>query len=214
MGIKNPRPFTEYQDYECLWEDYIKTIVIPVIKTKKPSCVRLILCESCPAGKQNPNPNYIFANLNNQITYPTDIYLDQICKGIHQKNKLPAKKTKGDALKDLALHGDGPVIILDILPCHGVNLKTQNRKLAAKNPSNCADIKKVNDLVALLRSIVPNIQIKATFATPPTTGTKSMEKAIDPNSQFTWTLSTINSGQGRAPSRKTLSNYVNNGFKC
>lgn len=212
MGIKNPIPYTEYQHYECLWEDYIKTIVIPVIKTKKPSCVRLILCESCPAGKQNPNPNYIFANLTNPITCPTDIYLDQIWKGIHQKNQMPTNLTKLDALKNLVDHKDGPVVILDILPSHGIDMANYRKKVD-KNPQLTVDIDKIRLLITDIQKYCPKIKILATFATPPdTTKSLNVPYAIDPS--FKWFLPTINAGQGQKPSWKTLSNYVDNGFKC
>ena len=213
MGIKNPRPYLEYQNYERLWEVYIKKIVLPKFEKEKPSCVRLILCESCPVGKQNPNPNYIFDNLTNPITYPTDIYLDQIWKGIHQKSKLPAKKTKGDALKDLVDHKDGPVVILDILPSHGINM-VNYRKKVDKNPQLTVDIDKIRLLMTDIQKYCPKIVILATFATPPNT-TKTLNVPYTINPTFIWFLPTINPyPNGYTPKWEILSRLVDNGFNC
>ncbi len=217
LGIK-PSYFiyNEYVKYEYLWNNYINSIVLPNIFKSKPKCIRLIICESCPKPNNNIHPyqNFIFNNLGNLFIPSIDKYLDQIWKGISQTKIIPQGKTKSDVLIDLILNPGGSVIILDILPSHGINITTENRKRVSISPINCAEIQKINDLVKLLKKNVPNVQIMVTFATPPTTASNNLKMAIDPYCSFYWTQSTINSGQGHKPSWKKLSCFINQGFKC
>jgi hypothetical protein len=217
IGVK-ALPHQNYCDYEKLWQNYVDNIVIPTLKIKKPCCVRLVLCESCPRPVNNvqPHQNYIFNNLENFIKWPEDMYLHQIYKGIKYESYIDKKLTKGQALKDLVNHINGPVIIVDLLPTHGIRLTTKKRVNVNLNPYNTVDINKFVLLIKTLSKYCSSNQltVKAIFATPPSLQTSIIVSAIDPSLNVCWVYQTSNIGQGHVPSWREISKKITNGSKC
>jgi hypothetical protein len=207
LKIKTPIPYPDYVKYENLWIQYMNNIVLPAINNQQPTCVRLILCESGPKSSIHPNPQYIF-NPNSQ---KVPEYLEQIRKGINY-GKLAKATGKTKVLDDLARHVEGPVIILDIMPSHGIDM-SKYRKNADNYPNQTVDIDKVHWLIKVIKEINIRIEVLAVFATPPnTTRSLNVPYAIDPC--ISWYLPTINAGQGQKPSWQALSRLVDNGFRC
>lgn len=98
--------------------------------------VVLVFLESCP---QN-TANYIFGNLNNQITSRNDQYLWNIYKGFFNSNPSP-NMTKQACLNALiryqtSLNRHVPVFILDLFPFHGIKLNGQIRRNICTNISD------------------------------------------------------------------------------
>lgn len=217
IGVK-PLPYRDYCNYEKLWQDYFDNTVIPILKIKKLCCVRLVLCESCPKPSNNihPHPNYIFNNLTKTIKWPEDMYLHQIYKGVHCKNGFIKNLTKKQALIDLANHEDGPIIIVDLLPTHGIRLTSKNRIKVKLNPAKTLDINKLIDLIKIISKYCPTalFTIKAIFATPPSLAESVIASTIKASIKVHWDIKTANAGQGHVPSWRAICQKVKDGFTC
>ena len=79
IGVSPLPSYTDYQEYEKLWRDYVNEIVFKYIP-KHTCCVRLVLCESCPhpKGTGHPYEDYIFNILSLELTSKNSYYLYQI----------------------------------------------------------------------------------------------------------------------------------------
>jgi hypothetical protein len=123
-------------------------------------------------------------------------------------------------LIDLIKHLDGPVLIMDLLPSHGVKLTPANRRSVNANPSGTLDLMKISDAFKAIqtKSQCKPLIVKAVFATPPTIDTQIISNAIlgvlPTNVSMTFFHPTINAGQGHAPSWRALQAMVNGGFRC
>jgi hypothetical protein len=109
--------------YEKYWQ-----FVMKHIREKKPKKVILFFLESVPEKLGNN----MFSNGANHIKVPEDSYLWNICRGFFKK-EVCSILTKDEALEVLLkfrCNGENvPVIILDLFPFHGMNLKDHRSKI-------------------------------------------------------------------------------------
>ncbi len=163
-GIKN-RPayiYKEYLYYEELWRNYFEEIFLKYNNLKEKPIVRLIIMESCPEGIF-PHPNYLFDNLKQNLDPIRHRYLDQIVKGFSIPNYPVITKEK--ALIELAKLN---VLILDILPCHGMKLDSKiSRKNINKMPNDCCDFNKIKQLEIELNQRYHDLKYHIVYSMPP-----------------------------------------------
>ena len=137
---KNQIKWTEYENCFAFYNEYWQ-IVMKHIREKKPRKVILFFLES--VGKNLGNN--MFSNGNKRILVPYDSYLWNIYRGFFPGTPKP--KSKGSALKELLqfqCNGENvPVIILDLFPFHGMDLKDHRSKIV----NGFAINQKVKDLI-------------------------------------------------------------------
>lgn len=117
----------EYENCFAFYNEYWQ-IVMKHIREKKPRKVILFFLESVPEKGKN-----MFANGDdNLIDDGKNSYLWRICRGFF-KEEVVSKLTKGEALQLLLKfqsNGENvPVIILDLFPFHGMDLKDHRSKI-------------------------------------------------------------------------------------
>jgi hypothetical protein len=110
--------FPTFKLYHDKWLEYFNCIYFP--KCNNSLRWRVIICESCPETANN----YIFSNLNLPLNKVSDSYLWSIFAGVFT-GAIPAGLTKGIALERLA---EENILIMDILPTHGIKISTDERK--------------------------------------------------------------------------------------
>jgi hypothetical protein len=192
-------PIPNYKNYEYCeneWDIYYKGIFL----THKPQNdnfpLRLIIMESCPIGP-SPHPNYIFSNLTDTLNAISHRYLDQIYKGFFSKK---SKVTKQRALIELAKLN---VLILDILPSHGMRLESKiSRPNINMNPRDTCDLDKVNNIIKKTNSPVHIV-----YSMPPSINFRAINCCLLPNTCF----GTMTSGAG-FPSNNLLRKHISLGF--
>ena len=198
--IKN---YSDYCLFELDWEYYYKNIFQINCNKNKP--YRLIFCESGPFGNY-PNRNYMFDNisLTYQLDSANDKYLMQIYKGVNQGNYIVP--TKLEALIYLSTQN---ILILDILPTHGIKLNTSERRsfvnASMNNNINLYDLGKFHQLLNL------NVQItNYLFAVPPTLYYINLLTPILNSTSANF--GNVNIGQGHCPSKNELARKILQGF--
>lgn len=186
-----------YSTLEAEWSYYFEHIFIP---NRNPELqTRIIACESGPENIDN----YMFSRdfLNNIIVANTDKYLQQIYTGVFPHVNNNALPTRRNALIELAQQN---VLILDILPTHGIKLKPKERRRIAENVTlGIYQIEKILDL-----EFITNIPLNYVFAVPPSLYLHNNLQNLLPNNFIE--RGNINIGQGHAPSRYALQRLINN----
>lgn len=122
--------YQQYCYYETnWWTNYFDRIFSATLRnTYKKVNIQFYFWESCPGGMPFPHPNYAFdENRYNQIIDGTrDKYLKEICDYNNVSWKLAGSNKKiEEALIELANKG---IIIVDVYPTHGMDLKKEQRK--------------------------------------------------------------------------------------
>jgi hypothetical protein len=119
----------------------------------------------------------MFSNLENLLNSKTDKYLDQIYKGVFNVNNTNI--TKFEALVNLASNN---VLILDILPTHGIKLQSKERKWITNNYSNSLNqiiqAKLIHNDIEIVNQNHANIN--CVFAVPPSLFTTNFAQQIIP----------------------------------
>jgi hypothetical protein len=189
--------YASYMNFEKDWEDYYRRIF--TIHHQKDKPVRIFIAESCPDGTY-PNPNYIFnaGSIHHIINSKRDMYLTRYFKGIFPRISITSM-TKEECLIELAKEN---ILILDLLPTHGIKLFTKDR------------IKIRTHLLGLLslHKIIPlgGVEIHYAFSVPPSLYTPLMlaghlgARSVE--------FGNVNSGQGHAPSITAIRAIVARGF--
>lgn len=195
--IHSKRNYQLYIESENYWINYVTSIYLENRNQGLPE--RVVFCESGPMNTQN----YMFSNLENLLNSKTDKYLDQIYKGVFNVNNTNISKF--EALVHLASNN---VLILDILPTHGIKLQSKERKWITRNYSNT--LKQIiqakllhNDLKIINQN---HTKINCVFAVPPTLFTTNFAQQIVPENFIV--RGNINTGQGHAPSRNALNTLI------
>ena len=193
--VYNKRNFETYQSFEKNWNYYYDKIYKKYYLPEKQ--LRLIICESGPETLNN----YMFSEhlLDQQLTTDNDKYLQQIFSGVFpniRNNNLPTRRI---ALIELAKKN---ILILDLLPTHGIKLTSDERRNINLNIINFP-INKITDLV-----FIRGVKLNYVFAVPPTLYTQNLlSNFLDNNFVETGNL---NIGQGHCPSRNALWNLIVN----
>jgi hypothetical protein len=186
-----------YSILEADWSDYFEHIFRP---NRNPELqIRIITCESGPENIDN----YMFSSvfLDNIIVANTDKYLQQIYTGVFPHVNNNALPTRRNALIELAQQN---VVILDILPTHGIKLNpTERRRIAENVTLGIYQIEKILDL-----EFIPNITLNYVFAVPPSLYLNNNLQNLLPDNFIE--RGNINIGQGHAPSRYALQNLIDN----
>lgn len=195
-----------YQDY-CRfiddWLFYYKEIFLKNYDDKK--APRVFIAESAPSGNYENNSNYIFKrdNLNNYINTSTDMYLYRYYRGVFQNRTIPEIKltSKMNALVDLSKNN---ILIIDLLPTHGIKLNSNEREIISNNLLNEIDYTILNNL-----NDYEN-KINYAFSVPPSLYRQGMcsnylnENFIE--------FGNVNTGQGHAPSIQQIREIIEIGF--
>lgn len=198
--IHNNRNYRLYEESENSWINYVTTIYLENRNPAFPD--RVVFCESGPINTQN----YMFANLEIVMNSKTDKYLDQIHKGVLNFNH--SNFSKREALVNLAMCN---ILILDILPTHGIKLQTRDRININNNNQFSTTIRESiqNKLVHNEMNIINNnhTTINCVFAVPPSLFKANFALQIVPENFVV--RGNINAGQGHAPSRNALNRLIN-----
>ena len=217
----------DYQNYEHLWENYVVNVA-RLLNGRQIQRLGLIAMESAPGGLVHPHPNYIFHNTNNIVGRPADNYLINIFNGSNiQPGLYHNGLTKQNCLDQLLNKSDfggnyRPIVLLDLLPTHGIKLNTRLRQFLTRNL-----ILGVNQEITykflfletnLLRPLGLNWnQVHIKFACPPTTSNQpSLLQGIIQHCAHGITIhpNSINTiGNGIVPNPNELrNNILNHGF--
>lgn len=115
--------FMQYEYYERNWWDYyFNNIFLRYCDIS--ANIQLYFWESCPGGMPFPHPNYVF-DRNHSLEVISN-YSGRYLIKIANKNKMNwENKNYIDLLSELSKIG---ILIVDIYPCHGISLKSKQRK--------------------------------------------------------------------------------------
>lgn len=184
--------FHNYITLEDDWDFYYNNVFLPNYNDNDQ--LRLIFCESCPENAAN----YMFLGdlLDEIITTENDKYLQQIYTGVFPHVNNNALPTRRNAFIQLAQQN---VLILDLLPTHGIRLETHERIIinASPNKNIIIDLPKIIGL-----PFIPNVNLNYVFAVPPSLYTLNFILHLLPANFID--RGNINIGQGHAPSRNAL----------
>jgi hypothetical protein len=187
-----------YIESENNWINYVNSIYLENRNAALPD--RVVFCESGPINIQN----YMFSNLEFVMNSKTDKYLDQIHKGVLNVNH--SNFSKREALVNLSMSN---VLILDILPTHGIKLVTRERNWVNNNYritlAQIIQDKLLNNDLGIFNQNYTNIN--CVFAVPPSLFTADFARQIVPENFIV--RGNINAGQGHAPSRNALNRLIN-----
>ena len=202
--IFNSKNYTNFKQFENDWLNYYHNIYIPnSIKGKPP---RIFIAESAPCGTYINNLNYIFHQntLNNYVSYSTDMYLYRYYRGIFPKStpKETKQLSKQQALINLSKEN---ILILDLLPTHGIKLETKDRIVIKNKLVEFIDFNFLNDLNFY------NQSIHYVFSVPPSLYTKNFCTPHLKNNNFI-EFGNVNTGQGHSPSIQEIRKVIKNGF--
>lgn len=195
--------YNSYANFENDWVNYYHTIYLPHANPKLPP--RIFIAESAPDGVYPNNLNYIFAvnTLGNYVNTANDMYLYRYYRGVFP-NINPngvTQITKLQALVDLSQEN---ILILDLLPTHGIKLNSNERRNIRQNLLGLLDFNFLN------RLNFPNQQINYAFSVPPSLYQPNF-CGIYLNPNFL-EFGNVNSGQGHAPSIQAINQILKNGF--
>ena len=193
-----------YADYTCFekdWLYYFEKIYLPNCNKKLPP--RIIIAESAPGGVYVRNVNFIFHTtfLKKRICSTRDVYLYRYYRGVFPATSIKSVKalTKEQALIDLAKQN---ILILDLLPTHGITIKSKERTKIKTTLLGSIDYSKISQF--------KNQKIDYVFSVPPRLYDVGMCNIhLGPN--FT-EFGNVNSGQGHAPSIKAIRSVIAGGF--
>lgn len=192
-----------YGIYEILendWLGYKEEIYL--INYNNQSQLRLICCESCPEDTNN----YMFCRerLDTYLTTENDKYLQQIYNGVFPLNNINFNRlTRREALVQLAQQN---ILILDLLPTHGICLYTLERKRINESPVKelVIDFDKITTLPHL-----EEVDLNYIFAVPPSLYTQNFIKDFLPD--YFIDRGNINIGLGSCPNRNALERIIEDG---
>jgi hypothetical protein len=191
--------YPNYVNYENAWLDYYNTIFHPNMDQSKQ--IRLFIAESAPNGIY-PNPNYAFdlGTRANLLAYPRDAYLWNYFRGV-----FPASTTKITKEKALIMLSKQNILILDLLPTHGIQLERDERETLRCNPARFADLAKIKGLPN-----IPNKPFNYAFSVPPTSYAPGFLTPHLPTNFKEY--GNVNTGQGFAPSQRAIQAIIAAGF--
>lgn len=196
--------YSNYQKFENDWFYYKQNIYDKYANKQKPP--RIFIAESAPFGIYSLNTNYIFhVNTLNNIFCPSkDMYLWRYYRGLFSQTTINKVKklTKLDALIQLA---EKNILIFDLLPTHGIKLKSKERQKIKNFLIQSADFSPI------LKFKFPNQKINYAFSVPPSLHQKGMCTNILQN-KFFQEFDNVNSGQGHAPSIIAIEEIIKAGF--
>ena len=195
--------FSDYKDFENDWNDYFQNIYKKYSNNTLPP--RIFIAESAPNGCYTNNP-YIFhkASLSKKLCHKIDMYLWRYYTGVFPNSSSHQTKilTKKEALIELSKNN---ILILDLLPTHGIKLKSGERKNINTKLLHLTNL-------ILLKSLYSytDITINYAFSVPPSLYTIGMASIyLSPNFiEF----GNVNTGQGHAPSSKSIQDIIKRGF--
>ncbi len=205
LRVFNTGSHHSFNQFEIDWDDYYNNIYKPnSIQTAPP---RIFIAESAPSGHYHINSNYIFLQntLNNNVHHKRDMYLYRYYRGVFPNTtpRLVQTLTKRQALIDLSNQN---ILILDLLPTHGIKLEANERVKIKNNLLNLLNFGFFNGLN------YPNRNIHYAFSVPPSLYTQNIiAQYLNPNQGFL-EFGNVNSGQGHAPSIATIQQIIQNGF--
>lgn len=192
--------YSSYCKFENDWLTYYEDIFIKNYNPNKPP--RIFIAESAPEGSY-PNKNYLFdkANLTNLISEASDMFLYRYYRGIFS-NSSPGFVKKLDKRTALVHLAQENILIIDLLPTHGIKLSSSQRISIRKFITEC-DFSKL-----LIFSKFKSINY--CFSIPPSLYIKSMVSSFLGKNFIEF--SNVNAGQGHAPSIIAIKNIVQQGF--
>ena len=208
--LKNaPKCISKFSDYGSYcnfqndWEYYYENIYLKNSNSKKPP--RIIIAESAPSGSYIKNVNYIFKKslLKKKICDKQDMFLYRYYRGVFPGATRAAVMgiTKEEALTHLSIEN---ILILDLLPTHGIKLDTEPRKRIREGLLGSLDYSFFYGLG------FKELTINYAFSVPPSLYQKNMcEVYLEPNFRE---FGNINTGQGHAPSIKEIIKIIIAGF--
>lgn len=194
-GLAN---YPEYILFENDWMDYYKNIFLK--NYNKQNQIRLIIAESAPEGIY-PNGNYAFdiGSRTQILNYHRDKYLYNYFRGVFPL--LPTNISKENALIRLSKEN---VLILDLLPTHGIKLKSSERNKLNTDPAKFAEIGKILGLPILKGNF------NYAFSVPPNSYSTDFLKPHLPTNFVEF--GNVNTGQGHAPSQRAIQSIITDGF--
>jgi hypothetical protein len=201
--VFNLRNYQSFNQFHNDWLNYFHNIYIPYSNGNLPP--RIFIAESAPDGIYNVNANYIFKTntLNNNICSHTDMYLYRYYRGIYPiftPNQVRLL-SKLDVLIQLSQQN---ILIIDLLPTHGIKLETNERYNIMNNLLNLIDYNFLNAFN------FPNNNINYAFSVPPSLYSPNMCSNYLNNNFVEY--GNVNMGQGHAPSIQAIIQIVQNGF--
>ncbi len=207
--------YPSYCIYEDEWKDYFDNIFLPNLN-RNLCRLRIAFMESAPKvkGVSLGNPNYIFdiSTRYMAIKPGSDKYIDQWYKGVCNGLGLPIATciSKACALTILAQHN---ILLIDILPTHGIKLSSNERSKVVKSYIGSCDLVKINNAISSsLFALIPdctNPKLTFCFSVPPTTASATFGTILPAGFID---LGNVNIGQGHAPSRHAVSKLFKIGF--
>jgi hypothetical protein len=195
--------YGSYVNFQNDWECYYKNVYCKNHDCTKPP--RIFLAESAPSGSYTINANYIFKKslLKNKICDKQDMFLYRYYRGVFPSATPADVKgiTKEEALTQLSKDN---ILILDLLPTHGIKLDTKARNCIKESLLESLDYSFFNGLG------FKGLTINYVFSVPPSLYHKNMCKVyLKPNFRE---FGNINTGQGHAPSIKEIIKIIRAGF--
>lgn len=184
--------FHNYITLEDDWDYYYNDLFLPNYNGNNQ--LRLIFCESGPENAAN----YMFLrdSLDEIITTINDKYLQQIYNGVFPLVNAVDLPTRRNALIQLAQQN---VLILDLLPTHGIKLETPERTIINTSPKKNI----ILDFCKIIRlPFIPNVELNYVFAVPPSLYALNFIQHLLPAKFID--RGNLNIGQGRVPSRNAL----------
>ena len=194
-GLGNYHNYTALEDD---WDHYYNKIFL--LKRNVNNQLRLIFCESGPENAAN----YMFLgdSLDEIITTENDKYLQQIYTGVFPTVNNNALPTRRNALIQLAQVN---ILILDLLPTHGIILETVERTIINTSPNKNIII----DFCKIIRlPFITNLDLNYVFAVPPSLYSENFIQHLLPANFID--RGNLNIGQGHAPSRNALEALIIN----
>ncbi len=193
--------FPAYDSYHIQWLNYFNTI-FKKMNAKPNLRWRIILCESCPETAIN----YMFSNIHLPIDKLRDSYLWNIFAGVFPGATLSGL-TKETALEMLA---EEKILIMDILPTHGIKLSTDERKEFCS-----VGIQNFGFYYSIINQPPFDIyKLHYLFAVPPSLigcGFPNIWPGNPDRNMFASGVN-INIGQGHIPNKNALRSVIARGF--
>lgn len=201
LRVRNLSNYADYTKFESDWLNYFNNIYVPNCKDEFPP--RIIIAESAPQGAYLGNANYIFDSsfLSNDICSIRDVYLYRYYRGVFPNIPIDnvKKLTKKLALIELAKQN---ILILDLLPTHGIKIKSAERTKVKTGLLGIIDYSKLNQYKSK--------KVNYVFSVPPSLFMSGMCK-LYLGSDYT-EFGNVNTGQGHAPSIRAIERVIEMGF--
>lgn len=203
IRVHNLRNFASFNQFENDWLIYYQNIYLPHSNRTLPP--RIFIAESAPSGIYINNSNYIFHQnaLNNNVSDSTDMYLYRYYRGVFP-NSTPNQTRQLSKRQALINLSNQNILILDLLPTHGIKLETADRVIIKNTLLNLVDFSFLNGLN------FPNQRIHYVFSVPPSLYTHNFCTPYLNNNFIEY--GNVNTGQGHAPSIEEIKRIIQNGF--